>query len=95
MSGSHFHVHGPHDHELEHAAQHLKQRLRLAVVARRGERQSLAVLAEHACHGNTGGAPVARDILLAYMQKYHPERIKKDAKAVEGKAPKAEEAPDE
>ncbi|SEL07110.1 protein of unknown function [Roseateles sp. YR242] len=22
MSGSHFHVHGPHDHELEHAAQH-------------------------------------------------------------------------
>jgi hypothetical protein len=22
MSGSGFHVHGPHDHELEHAAQH-------------------------------------------------------------------------
>ncbi len=22
MSGNHFHVHGPHDHELEHAAQH-------------------------------------------------------------------------
>lgn len=39
---------------------------------------TVAVLAEHACHGNTGGVPVARDIIAAYMQKYHPERFKKD-----------------
>ena len=25
MSGQHFHVHGPHDHELEHAAQHASE----------------------------------------------------------------------
>lgn len=41
---------------------------------------TVAVLAEHACHGSTGGAPIARDIVLAYMQKYHPEKLKKDAK---------------
>lgn len=56
---------------------------------------SVAVLAEHACHGNTGGAPVARDIVLAYMQKYHPERIKKDAKPIDAKAPKPEESTEE
>lgn len=39
---------------------------------------TVAVLAEHACHGNTGGAPIARDVVLAYMQKYHPEMLKKD-----------------
>jgi len=42
---------------------------------------TVAVLAEHSCHGNTGGAPVARDVVLAYMQKYHPERLKKEKDA--------------
>lgn len=36
---------------------------------------TVAVLAEHACHGSTGGAPIARDIILAYMQKHHPDII--------------------
>jgi penicillin-binding protein 2 len=40
----------------------------------------VAVLAEHACHGSTGGAPVARDIIRAYMKKYFPEEIKSKKK---------------
>jgi penicillin-binding protein 2 len=36
---------------------------------------TVAVLAEHACHGNTGAAPIVRDIILAYMQKNHPDWI--------------------
>ncbi|MGZ3744315.1 MAG: penicillin-binding protein 2 [Pseudobdellovibrionaceae bacterium] len=36
---------------------------------------TVAVLAEHACHGNTGAAPIARDIIQTYFQKYHPEMI--------------------
>lgn len=34
---------------------------------------AVAILAEHACHGSTGAAPVARDIVQAYMKKHHPE----------------------
>ncbi|MBX7231336.1 MAG: penicillin-binding protein 2 [Bdellovibrionales bacterium] len=59
----------------------------------------IAVLAEHACHGNTGGAPVARDILMAYTQKYHPEKLKKDVQsrtpAAKSHAPILEENSDE
>ncbi|AHI06318.1 penicillin-binding protein [Bdellovibrio bacteriovorus W] len=36
---------------------------------------TIAALAEHACHGSTGAAPIVRDIALAYFQKYHPEII--------------------
>lgn len=36
---------------------------------------TVAVLAEHSCHGNTGAAPVVRDVVLAYMKKYHPELL--------------------
>ncbi len=36
---------------------------------------TVAVLAEHACHGSTGGAPIARDVIYAYIQKYHPELL--------------------
>lgn len=36
---------------------------------------TVAGLAEHACHGSTGAAPIVRDIMLAYFQKYHPELI--------------------
>lgn len=36
---------------------------------------TVAVLAEHACHGSTGAAPVVRDIVQAYFKKYHPEVI--------------------
>ncbi len=36
---------------------------------------TIAALAEHSCHGSTGAAPIVRDIVLAYFQKYHPEVI--------------------
>ncbi|WP_431103362.1 DUF4337 domain-containing protein [Roseateles noduli] len=54
MSGNHFHVHGPHDHELEHAAQHEPNGLagQLAVIT--------AVLATlGACFSYMGGATQA------------------------------------
>lgn len=37
---------------------------------------TVAVLAEHACAGSSGGAPVAKDVIRAYFEKYHPEKIK-------------------
>lgn len=36
---------------------------------------TVAVLAQHSCHGNPGAAPTARDIIEAYFKKYHPEVI--------------------
>lgn len=36
---------------------------------------TISILAEHACHGSTGAAPIARDVVLAYFKKYHPEII--------------------
>ena len=54
MSGNHFHVHGPHDHELEHAAQHEPKGLagQLAVIT--------AILATlGACFSYMGGATQA------------------------------------
>jgi penicillin-binding protein 2 len=36
----------------------------------------VAVLAEHSCSGSGGAAPVAVDIIKAYMEKYHPEKLK-------------------
>jgi penicillin-binding protein 2 len=35
----------------------------------------VAVLTEHSCHGNVGSAPVARDVMRAYFEKYHPEWV--------------------
>lgn len=46
---------------------------------------SVAVLAEHACHGNTGAAPIVRDIVQAYFKKYHPEVIENAMKTAKGK----------
>ncbi len=34
---------------------------------------AFGILAEHACHGASGAAPVAREIVRAYVAKYHPE----------------------
>lgn len=39
---------------------------------------TVAVLAEHACHGSTGAAPVVKEIVLAYMKKNHPELFVND-----------------
>lgn len=54
---------------------------------------TVAVLAEHACHGSTGGAPIARDVILAYMEKYHPDWVKqgveKDVKERTARLPSA------
>ncbi len=36
---------------------------------------TVAVLAQHSCHGNPGAAPIARDVIEAYFKKYHPEII--------------------
>jgi penicillin-binding protein 2 len=36
---------------------------------------TIAALAEHACHGNVGAAPIVRDVFLAYFKKYHPDII--------------------
>lgn len=36
----------------------------------------VGALTEHACHGNTGAVPVVRDVIRAYIEKYHPEWLK-------------------
>lgn len=46
---------------------------------------TVAALAEHACHGSTGAAPIVRDIVQAYFQKYHPEVIAAALKSKIGK----------
>jgi penicillin-binding protein 2 len=40
----------------------------------------VAVLAEHACHGNTAAAPIVRDVVTAYYKKYHPGYLEEAAK---------------
>lgn len=39
---------------------------------------AVAVVVEHGCHGSSAAAPVARDIITNYMQKYHPEDYQKN-----------------
>lgn len=36
----------------------------------------VSVLAEHSCHGSTGAAPVAREVILTFMKKYYPDLVK-------------------
>ncbi len=56
----------------------------------------VGVLAEHSCHGNVGAAPVVRDVIRAYIEKYHPELIKaKNAPKIESKPVVVEEESDE
>lgn len=52
---------------------------------------TVAVLAEHSCHGNTGAAPIVRDIVLAYFKKYHPDIIEQALKKKTVSAPKPSE----
>lgn len=46
---------------------------------------TVAVLAEHACHGSTGAAPIVRDVIQAYFQKYHPDVIAEGLKKAKNK----------
>lgn len=39
---------------------------------------AFGILAEHACHGASGAAPVAREIVRAYVAKYHPEWLARE-----------------
>lgn len=54
---------------------------------------TVAALAEHSCHGNTGAGPVVRDIVRAYFEKYHPEVIAEGLKNLKGPKPKPAEVP--
>lgn len=42
---------------------------------------TVAALAEHSCHGGSGAAPIVRDVVQAYFEKYHPEIIENALKA--------------
>lgn len=46
---------------------------------------TVAVLAQHACHGNTGAAPIVRDVIEAYFKKNHPEVIAEGLKKLGAK----------
>ncbi len=47
---------------------------------------AFGILAEHACSGAGGAAPVAREIVAAYVAKYHPEWLARDTSKKGGKA---------
>jgi penicillin-binding protein 2 len=39
---------------------------------------AFGVLAEHACHGSSGAAPIAKAMVAAYVTKYRPEWLERD-----------------
>ncbi len=43
---------------------------------------AVAVIAEHACHGATGAAPVAKAVIKRYLEKYYPNRYGEKALAI-------------
>ncbi len=49
---------------------------------------TVGVFAEHGCHGSTGGAPIVRDVILAYFKKYHPDIIAKGLEMSKNKSKK-------
>ncbi|MCC7440108.1 MAG: penicillin-binding protein 2 [Bdellovibrionales bacterium] len=49
----------------------------------------VAVVAEHACSGSGGAAPIARAVIAKYLEKYHPEMMRAGALAL----PKLRPAP--
>jgi penicillin-binding protein 2 len=54
---------------------------------------AFGVLAEHACHGSSGAAPIAKAMVAAYVAKYRPEWLERDLrkKNKPGTAPAAPE----
>jgi len=54
---------------------------------------AVAALAEHSCHGASGAGPVVKEVMRAYFEKYHPDRIAeylKKTRVVKIPAPAAE-----
>lgn len=41
---------------------------------------AIGILSEHSCHGASGAAPVAREIVRAYIAKYHPDWLARDVR---------------
>lgn len=39
---------------------------------------AFGILSEHSCHGASGAAPVAKEIVRAYVAKYHPEWLTRE-----------------
>lgn len=39
---------------------------------------AVAVLSEHSCHGASGAAPVAKEIIRSYVAKYHPDWLSRE-----------------
>jgi hypothetical protein len=35
----------------------------------------VSVIAEHACHGASGAAPIAKAVIKAYLEKYWPDKF--------------------
>ncbi len=38
---------------------------------------TVAMLAQHSCSGSSGAGPIVRDVIRAYIEKYHPEMIER------------------
>jgi penicillin-binding protein 2 len=54
---------------------------------------AIGILSEHSCHGASGAAPVAKEIVRAYVAKYHPEWLSRDLKKLKSGAGAGAEAP--
>jgi penicillin-binding protein 2 len=54
---------------------------------------AIGILSEHSCHGASGAAPVAKEIVRAYVAKYHPEWLSRDLKKLKNGAGAGAEAP--
>ncbi len=52
---------------------------------------TVAVLAMHSCAGSSGAAPIVRDVIKAYMEKYHPEKLRPQRIAAPEIQPRPEE----
>lgn len=53
---------------------------------------AVAVIAEHSCHGGSGAAPIAMEVIKTYLQKYMPERYSDEAIKTKGKNGKPAQA---
>ncbi|MES2854227.1 MAG: penicillin-binding transpeptidase domain-containing protein, partial [Bdellovibrionota bacterium] len=52
---------------------------------------AFGILAEHACHGSSGAGPVAKEMVRAYVAKYHPEWLERELKRPKTARPAAVE----